>query len=77
MGQLRTLWEWWRRVARRLGDVQARLLLTLFYFVIFGPFALIVRWRSDPLAIKAGTLQGWRPRANGRDTAMERAGRQS
>lgn len=70
------LWRGWKRLARRIGDIQARVLLTLFYFVILSPFALIVRWASDPLAIKAGTPHGWRPRASGAATAVERARQQ-
>ncbi|MFQ5899667.1 MAG: hypothetical protein ACE5JN_15665 [Candidatus Methylomirabilia bacterium] len=74
---MRSLWGWWRRGARRIGDIQARLLLTLFYFVVFGPFALAVRWRSDPLAIKAGAPRGWRLKEEGKGTPMEGALRQS
>ena len=71
------LWEWWKRVAGRIGNAQARVLLTFFYFIIFGPFALVVRWRMDPLAIKADTPRGWRPKSNGESTLVERATRQS
>ena len=74
---IRRLWERWKQVARRLGDFQARILLTLFYFLIFCPFALAVRWRSDPLAIKAGTPRGWRARDDREGTPMERARRLS
>jgi hypothetical protein len=72
----RSLWEWWKRVARRIGDFQARLILLLFYFLILGPFALAVRWGSDPLAIKAGNLPGWRPRAERAGAPMARATQQ-
>ena len=37
----RAVWRWWTRVARRIGDVQARILLSIFYYVILGPFALV------------------------------------
>ena len=56
-------WQVWRRVGRRIGDAQARILLTGFYFVILAPFALVLRWKSDPLAIKKGTPRGWRARS--------------
>jgi hypothetical protein len=48
-GWPRRAWEGWKRVARRLGDFQARVLLSLFYFVVVAPFALGVRAFSDPL----------------------------
>lgn len=73
----RHLWEQWKRIARRIGDFQARVLLILFYFVILAPFALVVRWATDPLAIKPGTLKGWRNRSEERGTLQERATRQS
>jgi hypothetical protein len=75
-GGLRGLWEWWKRVAKRIGDIQARVILILFYFVVLGPFALVVRWGSDPLAIKAGTPRGWRSRGDQQGASVERAARQ-
>lgn len=71
-----SLWEWWKRVARRIGDFQARVLLILFYFLIAGPFALVVSRVSDPLAIKPNTPRGWRPRGSLEGEPMERARRQ-
>jgi hypothetical protein len=73
---LRRFWESWKRVARKIGDFQARLLLILFYFVILGPFALVVRWGSDPLAMKRGTSKGWQPREEKNEAPTERARRQ-
>jgi hypothetical protein len=59
IAMVREFWERWKRVARKIGDFQARALMTVFYFVILGPIALVTCWRSDPLAIKAGTPRGW------------------
>lgn len=75
-GRLRTFWEAWKRFARRIGDVQARVLLTVFYYLILMPFALVLRWRSDPLAIKPGTPKGWRTRSESAETPLEQARRQ-
>ncbi len=72
----RKLWEGWRHIAKRIGDFQARVLLAVFYFVLFWPFALAVRWGSDPLAIKANAPRGWRPKATGEGPAMDQAQRQ-
>ena len=55
-------WRVWRHVARRMGDAQARIFLTAFYFGVLAPFALVLRWRSDPLAIKKDAPRGWRAR---------------
>jgi hypothetical protein len=56
----RRLWEGWKRVARRIGDVQARVMLTVFYFVIVTPFALAVRALSDPM--RFGAPPAWLPK---------------
>ena len=76
-GWARTLWERWKWVARKIGDFQARALMTLFYFLILGPLAMVLRWRGDPLAIKATTPQGWRVREEREGGPMEYARRQS
>lgn len=48
---LSKLWHGWKIIARRIGYFQTRLILSLIYFVIVGPVALILRLLSDPLAI--------------------------
>jgi hypothetical protein len=75
-GAVRSFWERWKRVGKWIGEIQARLLLTLFYFVILAPFAVVLRWRGDPLAIKPGATRGWRPKGNETGSAIERATRQ-
>jgi hypothetical protein len=70
---MKHIWQKWQGVARRIGDIQARLILTLLYFVLIGPFALIVRWGADPLSLKTGGLQGWRLKGDVKDPAMKRA----
>jgi hypothetical protein len=61
---IKDLWAAWKRIARKIGDFQARVLLTIFYFVLLAPFALIMRRTSDPLAMKAGAQRGWHVRQN-------------
>ncbi len=73
---LRELWAAWKRVARKIGDFQARVLLTIFYFVLLAPFALIVRRTSDPLALKPGTPRGWGERHNAPEYTVEMARKQ-
>jgi hypothetical protein len=70
---LRRLWEGWKRVGRKIGDFQARVLLTLFYFVILAPFAVVVRFKADPLGLKRGG--GWLPVVRAADP-LTRARRQ-
>jgi carbamoyltransferase len=61
MSALRVAWRWWTRVAHRIGDFQAGVILTVFYYLILGPFALVLR-RRDPLGIGPRAPRGWRPR---------------
>jgi hypothetical protein len=76
VGSARKLWEGWKRIARKIGDFQARALMTLFYFLILGPVAIVVRWRSDPLAMKPGTPRGWGDREEREGEPMAHARRQ-
>ena len=73
---LRAAWDAWKRLARRIGDIQARILLTVFYYLVLGPFALVLLRRSDPLALGRGS-GGWRARAESPEEPMVQARRQS
>ena len=50
---LKALWEAWKRVAHRIGNFQARVILTALYSVLLLPFGLAARLFSDPLRIKS------------------------
>ncbi len=49
---LKKLWAAWKRIAHRIGDFQARVLLTLIYALLVLPFGLAIRLFSDSLKIK-------------------------
>jgi hypothetical protein len=66
----------WKRFARRMGNFQARLLLGAAYFVLVAPFALIGRFKADPLAAPAEGASRWRARAAAPGT-LDHARRQS
>jgi len=51
-GLLRRLWTQWKHFGHRMGSFQSRVLLSFFFFIIVSPFALAVKWFSDPLRIK-------------------------
>ena len=72
----RELWAAWKRVARKIGDFQARVLLTIFYFVLLAPFAIVMRWTSDPLALKAAAQRGWGALPDPGPYTVEKAGKQ-
>lgn len=54
---LQRVWEAWKRLARRIGDFQARVLLVIFYAVLVLPFGVAVRLFLDPLRIKRRPAQ--------------------
>jgi hypothetical protein len=72
---LKRLWEGWKRVGRKIGDFQARVLLTALYAVVILPFGLAVRAFSDPLHIRKLPSQ-WSDRPD-QQTDMTWAHRQS
>jgi hypothetical protein len=74
---LRAVWEAWRRFGRRLADVQARILLTVFYYVVLAPFALVLRWRTDPLGLRGQSPPAWRAREEPAGPPLVRARRQA
>jgi len=73
---IKKIWEKWKIFARAFADFQARVLLTLVYFIIAAPFGLLVRLLSDPLAIKRHAQRSmWFPKHNPEQT-LESARRQ-
>ncbi len=52
METLKRAWQAWKRIAHRIGNFQARVVLILFYAVLVFPFGIAARLFSDPLRIK-------------------------
>ncbi len=42
----------WKAIAHVIGNFQARVLLSVFYFVVVPPFALVVKVFKDPLGLR-------------------------
>lgn len=62
---IKNFWHGWKAFGHFLGDILARIVLTVFYFTVFVPFAIGVRLFSDPLHIKTTASPFWRPRTTG------------
>ena len=74
---LRKIWDGWKKIARKIGDFNARVILTIFYLILLMPFALMVKAFTDPLEIKKNAKKGWQLKEENPDvTPMERAVRQ-
>ena len=67
------LWERWKQIAKKIGDVQARVILTVVYFIIVGPFALILRLAADPLSLKKSAKPAWHEKPEPKESALKRA----
>jgi len=45
-------WSRWKELSQKAADVQARVLLTVFYFTLMAPFGLMMGVVKDPLRVK-------------------------
>jgi hypothetical protein len=74
----KALWHGIKRFFHALGLVQNFLILAIFYFLLFGPFALIARLSGrDFLGIRRSDRASfWRTRP-AEDLSLARARRQS
>ena len=72
----RRLWQAWKRIAKKIANFQARVLLGIFYFVFLFPFALLLKWFADPLTIRRKTAPQWNTLDPSPDSHSARAGRQ-
>jgi hypothetical protein len=71
-GTFRNLWEAWKRIAHKIGNFQARVLVTLLYVVVVLPFGLMVRSLSDPLQIKKRPMKWTEHASEDRDMSWAR-----
>ena len=69
-------WTKWRALSKKAGELQARIILTLFYFSLAAPFGLARTFLADPLRVKkSGHGSAWRERQT-RDLSLDDARRQ-
>ena len=55
-------WDRFKIIAAIVGDVQGRVIVTLFYFTILVPFGLGSRLFGDALRLRASGQTQWSPR---------------
>lgn len=48
-----------RQFTERFGHMMSRTLLTIFYFVLLGPFAIFYRLIADPLHLRRQARGNW------------------
>ncbi len=49
---LKRLWQRWTGFSKRMGSFQSRIMLSLFFFVVVSPAAVLIKALGDPLQIK-------------------------
>ena len=74
MEALRKFWHGWKRFGQFMGDFIGRLVLTIFYFTLFMPFGLGVRFFGDPMALRPSSRSKWLERKT-QDLTLEDARR--
>lgn len=73
---IRRVWETWKSFGRFIGDLLARIVLSIFYFTIFLPFALAAKLFGNPLGNRKVKESLWEQREQHTDT-LENAQRQT
>jgi hypothetical protein len=66
------LWGAWKDFAHRLALFQAKVILTLLYFTVLLPFALLARMATNPFSVR-----GWCAHDETSLPARDRAWKQS
>jgi hypothetical protein len=59
MNLIKRFWERWKAFGHKVGNFQARLILSIFYFIVIFPFGMIVRFFSKPLRLKLSHTSNW------------------
>lgn len=72
--KLKRALERWKIIAHKIGEFQSRLLLSVFYFVLFAPFAVGLKIFSDPLRLRGS--HGWMARSEEEGSSVESSRRQ-
>ena len=50
---VKIIWERWKQFGQLIGDLFARIVLTILFFTVLIPFGIGVRLFVDPLKIKS------------------------
>ncbi len=69
-------WSRWRELSRKAADVQARVLLTVFYFTFAAPFGIALGLLGDPLRTKKRPTGSYWTERKPADESMAAARRQ-
>ena len=74
---VRAAWAAWKHIAHAIGNIQARMLLSVLYVVLVAPIGLAVRLFADPLRLAQHSETYWEPVDRPPLRDVEQARRQS
>lgn len=69
------VWRRWKSLAQTVGDFQARVILSILYYLLLLPVALIMQRVSDPLRLRLHPGSHYHP-YHGSATSLHEARRQ-
>lgn len=64
MKQVKKIWQGWKWLAEKLGNLQALIILSLFYYILLAPFALVFKLLADPLQLSPRKRSMWFSKEN-------------
>ena len=59
---LKKIWHYWKKFAFKVGEINFKVIMTIFYFIILGLFAIPFRLTHDILLIKKKYATFWKDR---------------
>jgi hypothetical protein len=60
---LESIWAGWKKIGSAIGDLLARIVLSILYFTLVLPFGLITRLTRDPLDLDDHSPVRWHDRS--------------
>jgi hypothetical protein len=60
----RIIWSRWKAFSHKVATFQARLILTIFYFIALAPVGLLHTFVRDTLNLRGRRVEGWQNHYN-------------
>jgi hypothetical protein len=57
--KIKTLWFKWKKLSTKIAVFQSKILLTVLYFILLTPVAIISKLTSDPLKLRYTEASSW------------------
>ena len=57
--KLKSLWYRWKKISFKIAVFQSKILLTVLYFILLTPVAIIAKFTTDPLKLRDTGASSW------------------